>query len=192
MSITAKGDDMADKDLKIDGTFSEKELKALFDELASLLAGASKGKLADLRRTLATSSKTRIGLKRKGDGVEMKVKVKTEATPAKKPAKRAPAAAAKTRKPKYKALKKRMEQSFKSISKSLKAGNLPAKQTVQAFLKDSDLMITYPKKGDKHYNAYKKACQSFQTAFEEGKLPSVRRTYKRLDTLMDTCHDEYK
>lgn len=93
--------------------------------------------------------------------------------------------------PKYKSLKKRMKTEFKAIKMALQQGTLPERALVHAFARDSELMITYPGKGDEYYKDYESALQQFLVAVSEADLEAVSKSVAALDHCKKVCHDKY-
>lgn len=94
--------------------------------------------------------------------------------------------------PDYKALKKRMKGSFKEIGEALAEGRLPDRETVDSFMADSALMITYPSNGDEFYPRYKTACGDFLVAFKAGDPAQTQDRYNQIKAIKSDCHDRYK
>jgi len=95
-------------------------------------------------------------------------------------------------KPRYKALKKRMDKDFDIIKKSVKAAELPPSETVQRFMEDSDMMCRFQDKGEKYYEIYLAECCEFQNAVEAKNLEDIDTHVQRLKVLKKSCHKKYK
>ncbi len=94
-------------------------------------------------------------------------------------------------KPSYKDLKKRMRSSFKMLVKLIHDGEIPPREAVDSFLKDSALMVTYPGYGDDYYESYTATCETLKAAFDSG---DVTRMHKAVDALIhekSRCHAKY-
>lgn len=93
---------------------------------------------------------------------------------------------------KYKQLKKRMEKYFKELEENLGQDEMPSREIVSVFLRDSESMVEYPGKGDAFYQDFKQDCSAFQEAFENEDLPQLKETVSRLAVLRDSCHERHK
>lgn len=94
-------------------------------------------------------------------------------------------------KPKYKSLKKRMKKPWKMILEALQAGTMPDAGLVQSFVRDSELMVTYPGKGDEFYGAYRVGLERFASAYEAGDQQAAADAAAALERLKKACHDRY-
>jgi XXXCH domain-containing protein len=95
-------------------------------------------------------------------------------------------------KPKYTDLKKRMKESFKEVFKSLSTGAFPSEQAVDSFLNGARLMVTYPDRGDEHYEAFSNACAQLQEAFVKRDLAQCQEISKELNRMKTECHSDHK
>lgn len=95
-------------------------------------------------------------------------------------------------KPRYTHLKKRMKAHFKAIQAAVSEGQLPERGVVNDFVRDSELMITYPGKGDEFYGAYRRATEQFMVAVTEGDLAAVAATVDELERQKQVCHDKHE
>ena len=95
-------------------------------------------------------------------------------------------------KPEYSDLKKRMQCSFKTIFKTIHAGNMPPVKAVEDFLADSKLMVTYGGYGDEYYNDYICACETFRQAIESGEVEEAHKACDLLNNIKAHCHAHYK
>jgi XXXCH domain-containing protein len=96
------------------------------------------------------------------------------------------------KKPKYDDLKDRMEKDFKAILSDLSKGLTPARATAHRFIRDSELMCTYPGKGDEYYDDYRAEVERFAASQAEGDVDAMRLHAGKLDDLKHACHDRYK
>jgi XXXCH domain-containing protein len=93
---------------------------------------------------------------------------------------------------KYSKLKKRMEVYFKDLLKSLQDNQIPSREIVSVFLRDSEQMTGYPGYGDEYYQEYRRACQDFEKVYEREDLAGLKECADTLNTLKSRCHDKYK
>jgi XXXCH domain-containing protein len=93
---------------------------------------------------------------------------------------------------KYKKLKKRLKESFKSITESLMGDVMPGEAVVTSFLQDAKLMMTFPEKGPEFYDDFDKTCMAFSRAFETKNLEACKAAGMALNQLRKDCHSRYK
>jgi len=95
-------------------------------------------------------------------------------------------------KPKYKKLKKMMEEQFKQIHDLLAMNQLPDTQLMLSFFQNSNLMVSFKDRGEIHYEPYISALERFKTAVSTNDLLSCKVIYKELNQIKIDCHKEYK
>ena len=93
---------------------------------------------------------------------------------------------------KYSKLKKRMEVYFVDLLKSLDEDQIPSREIVTVFLRDSEHMLSFPGYGDEFYQEYRQACQAFEQAYEQEDLSRLKDCAQLLKTLKNRCHDVHK
>ncbi len=135
----------------------------------------------------AAVKKLKISLAPQGNGFFLRMKAKGGAGRRSKP--HSPESPGR---PDYKFLKKRMKGSFHRIGQALSEGRLPDRKTMDSFMADSALMITYPANGDEFYPRYKTACAEFLNAFRAGDPDDTRARYNQIKAIKSDCHDRYK
>lgn len=96
------------------------------------------------------------------------------------------------KKPKYKKLKKQMQVTFKAIRDKMSESNLPDPLSVQTFMRDALIMVSYPDNGDEYYEAFAETCHRFSQAYESGDLEAVKTAFAEIDQMRKDCHDRYK
>lgn len=180
------------QEFKFEQDMTPQELKELLSRLADGLADAeadagSGPELAGL--PLKSVSKLKIGIKRTAQGFECKVKAKVAGSPEELAGLELPSDAA--GKPKYKSLKKRMKSTFKAVTLSLLAGEMPAEALVTGFVEDSRLMVTYPGNGDEFYPVYSQAVDGLEAAYKAQDLEAMRKAALELSRLKSECHERY-
>jgi XXXCH domain-containing protein len=182
---------MSGKELKFEKVMSSKNAADFLRALAQEIEHGAMDELKEFDLAFDDFKKMKLELKRDGDQLHLKAKVKAAEAGAAcgEPSCEEAEAAGK---PKYKTVKKRMEKSFKSMGDALKKGLLPEKGEVSAFIADSELMVGYPGHGDEHYDQYTKLCVQLNVANENGDLPAVQEKYAELKALKKLCHDQYK
>lgn len=95
-------------------------------------------------------------------------------------------------KPKYKGLKKRLEKTWKTVREGLALGVLPEKILMDLLGGDFRAMLTYPGKGDEHYEENRKALEELQEAVAQGDLERARAVAALVERLKKECHRRYK
>jgi XXXCH domain-containing protein len=185
---------------KIEMTIAPDEVADFFKSLAQDLEGGSLH-VDDASISLEGFKSIEIGLKKTGEGLKVKVKVKTPATPFVAPGlpaavpaggEAAPAEARPDGKPRYSTLKKWMKKEFKAIREALALGQMPDPDLAESFVADSLLMCSYPGKGDEFYPAYTAQAEAFGAAVKAGDLVAAQTAVAGLDALKRDCHDRYK
>ncbi len=185
---------MTSREVKIERSFSNTETAQFLRDLAAAIEdGDQMGLLEEYGVSLHNSKKIKLGIKRAGEEIILKLKIKSaaEAYTPEAGAEGSERPAAEER-PGYKSLKKRMKSTFKRIGNALEQGQLPASPDIEQFLADSRLMVSYAGKGDEFYAAYTAACQGFNTAVQGGDPAAVLARYRALDQLKSDCHQRYK
>ena len=92
----------------------------------------------------------------------------------------------------YIALKKRMREDFRSIRRSVKRDKLPSADAVTSFLDDSAKMVSFPGKGDEHYEEYMKLVSEFRKAWEGKDIALLQKRVAELRQIKEACHERYK
>lgn len=93
---------------------------------------------------------------------------------------------------KYGELKRRMKKTFASLKKTLAAGETPGNELVMTFIKECELMTSYPGYGDEYYDPFNKALKVLDKAFSKKKYESIREAILQMDTIRKECHTRYK
>lgn len=97
--------------------------------------------------------------------------------------------------PKYKVLKKRMRQTFKSLAASLAAGTPPPAEVLDLFASDSRLMCAFPGLGDEFYPPYLELVDRLVAQVRAGDPESLRQaldTAGALNQMKKDCHARHK
>lgn len=89
----------------------------------------------------------------------------------------------------YKRLKKRMEKDFLAIEEALEAGIFPPEIECTRFIDDSKSMVTYPGKGDRHYEKYCQAIEEFARNLKEKDMNALVAAVKRIEAIKHVCHE---
>ncbi len=92
---------------------------------------------------------------------------------------------------KYKVLKKLMKAQFKDIRAALAEGRMPERDLAHGFVRNSDLMVTYPGKGDEFYGQYSQAVQNFMSKVTENDIPGAAAAAEELENQKKICHEKY-
>lgn len=180
---------MGSREIKYERTVSSADATSFFRAIANSIEEASP-ELENYGIDFNAAKKIVIEIKKAGDQFTLKIKAKypdlLDASGIQ------PATTVGNRRPPYKYLKKRMKGAFKSIGNSLLAGEIPNDTTVGQFLDDSEVMVTYPGRGDEFYERYTAACREFSAAFESGNREDLRDKFTLLSKLKEECHSLYK
>lgn len=97
--------------------------------------------------------------------------------------------------PKYKVLKKRMRQTFKSLAASLAAGTPPPAEVLDLFAADSRLMCAFPGLGDEFYPPYLELVDRLVAQIQAGDAESLRQaldTAGAINQMKKDCHARHK
>ena len=198
------------KEKKFKKKMDAAELAALLRDIADQLEGSEKINNHALSQAFIDFNKASLKLKRKSDSLSVKVKVetqpqldessKTDIRPATKAIARPTTdkvpepsyTSDKIEKPKYKTLKKRMKSSFKLIREALESNQMPMAAILESFIRDSELMVTYPGYGDEYYEAYRNLCSRFSEACSKGDLGALKSLTIELNQMKSDCHKRYK
>jgi XXXCH domain-containing protein len=184
---------------KIKKRLPSEELPAYLRCLADALENKTDHLPEELSDLPTPVAKIEIKGKDRDDAWELKLKIKGE--PLAEPVLEKPADdvainddAGAEPKVKYKPLKKKMKSAFKEMGEALEANKLPDPETVNAFLADSDRMLSFTGKkyGEPHYFAYKSACRQLADAYAAKNWEWYKSAYAALNQLMHDCHKEYK
>lgn len=182
---------MSGKELKFEKVVPSQNAADFLRALSQMIENGNMDELKKFDLASTDFKKMKIELKREGDQLHLKAKVKT-------------AVACTTcgemtceeeegdGKLKYKTLKKRMDKCFKSMGDTLKKGLMPEKSEVSTFVADSELMVGYTGHGDEHYDQYAKLCVQLNVASENGDLVAMQEKYAEIKAMKKLCHDQYK
>lgn len=182
---------MASKALKLARVMSAREAAAFLRELADTIESGHMDNMKEFDVHIDDFKKLKIGLRRSGEEIEIKAKVKYTAPP--EPGDAPQAETDQEAGPgKYSKLKKRMEKTFKAMEEATKADSLPDPALMESFLADSARMVTYPGKGDEFYERYVEACRLFSDAFASGDVAGTAERLAQLKALRKDCHAIYK
>lgn len=90
--------------------------------------------------------------------------------------------------PGFKALKKRMDKSFKMIGERLENGGLPSNIEVELFCSNAQRMTTFAGYGDSMYPEFIQVIHEFQEAFHRSDLDECLSLYARISAIKKSCH----
>lgn len=180
---------------KLDMTCSAEELAKVLRDMAEAL---ERGRFSLEGRDLAWSEVLKISLaiKNRGEVAEVRMKVasghlRTDSSKAALPDAKTRSTAGRKPRGGYGALKKRMKKTFKNIVYALHEHTWPDAEDVDAFVRDSGLMVQYPGKGDEFYAAYSEAVAGFAAAVESQDLGAATQKAHLLNDLKTRCHKLY-
>jgi XXXCH domain-containing protein len=178
-----------EEERKIERTMQRNELPAFFRELADALEQDGESALSGLNR----SRKFKISGKDEFGHLSVKIKIKSQWGEAAGPgeAQTAEAEGRPSAKPRFKDIKKRMKFDFRVIVKALHEGGLPPQDTVERFVADAGLMVTYPGKGEEFYDDFSHAVEEFAAAFAAGDRLAMGAMAEALAHQKARCHAIY-
>ena len=179
---------MGSKEVKIEKQFSPADTGAFLKTLADGLAGKPEGDLSPYGIDLQDCKKIKVDIKPEGEIFNLKLKVKHRS-----PAQGTTADEGSAGPMKYKTLKKQMKSTFKSLKTSLEAGTLPPKETVETFMQQAVMMVSYKDQGygDEYYDEFMKFCNDLKQAFDAGDMEQLVTAYNCVDARKALCHDKY-
>ncbi len=70
----------------------------------------------------------------------------------------------------------------------MEQGTLPDSAVLADFVALSQIMTSYPGFGDDHYDAYTKACLTFNKACRKNELREAQETFKSIMQIKHDCH----
>lgn len=130
----------------------------------------------------------------KDDGLQMRAKISIrfsrEAAPARQGCPVAKPSGEELR-PQYKALKKHMKQTFKSIGQALAVSALPADLEAQSFVVDAKLMVTYAGKGDAFYSVFLEKVEAFEAALAARNVEAAAALHREISGIKRECHGRH-
>ena len=192
---------MKNSERKIKKNISFGKLPAQLRHLADALDGRSDALPSEWRDLPNPIAKLEVKGKAQGDNWALKIKIKAESTSDPEPLPAENTTAAHVTAPPagkndldYKQLKKKMKVAFKEIEASLAANKQPAQEALEAFLRASDLMMTFSGAayGEVHYPAYRNACQALRAAYEIPDMAALKTAFATLAQLKKDCHRNCK
>ena len=182
---------MSSNATKIKKELEVTEVGSFLRELADDFDGRGDVFTADSGGQLQDFYKFELKMKREMTAVSLKLKIELE-QPAGETVTGEMVEEAETAKPKYKQLKKEMQATFKTIKKSLAENRMPDETTVQTFMGQAALMVSYPGHGDVYYDAFTQACRRFSEAFQNQNWAGQQSSFNEIDQLKSDCHDRFK
>ncbi|WP_320172361.1 GAK system XXXCH domain-containing protein [Maridesulfovibrio sp.] len=181
------------KDSKIERMISTGELPEFFRKMASAMETGATDENAYLS-AIEGFEKLKISIRNEQGQTVIKIKARPSKMPDQDETATSEAESrSDTGKPKYTQLKKRMKKSFKTIFKTLHAGEMPPAETVEEFIADSELMTSYTGKGlgDEYYSEYTDACEVFMEAFKAGDQEAAHTACDEINHIKTKCHAKY-
>jgi XXXCH domain-containing protein len=178
---------MGSREVKIEKQLTVQDTENFLRNLADGLTGKAEGDLSSYGIDLQDFKKIRLSLKQEAEQFGLKVKVKYKSpTPEGTPEETGIPV-------KYKSLKKQIKKTFKDIKTSLDAGNLPTPATVETFMAEAEMMVSFTDRGygDEYYGEFMQMCNDFKQAFEAGDPDLLLTAYNCIDARKALCHDKY-
>ena len=175
---------------KIKKTLSRDELGRYLHTLADAIQNKDAGNDPPLALLQSTFNKLEFKCKRETERFDIKLKLKTDAKET-RPMEDAGAASAIASEG-YKALKKRMQATFKAVGRAVRENRVPSQQVVQTFQQDVTAMIRFPDRGEPHYDAFEALCQRLADACRQHRIEDIRQAFEALNKMKKDCHARYK
>lgn len=182
---------MSGKEMKIEKVIPAQNAADFLRALSQMIEQANTEELQEIAIAFDDFKKMKIELKKEGDQLLLKAKIKTT-TPGAACGEPACEETETGGKPKYKTVKKRMDKCFKAMGEAFKKGIMPEKTQMDAFIADSELMVGYAGHGDEHYDQYSKLCVQLNVACENNDLTAMQEKYAELKAMKKLCHEQYK
>ncbi len=178
---------------KVKKNLALSEMSAFFRELADAFEGNSNTALSSEENKIQDFQKIEIKMKRQMTAVSIKMKVTPEFAQEQDQETQAPVdQATDKQKPKYKKLKKQMDETCKTIQQSFSEKRLPDQEIVHTFLRDALIMVSFSGYGDEHYEPFVAACRRFSDACLRSDWNAAEAGFQQIDQLKKNCHDRYK
>lgn len=175
---------------KIKKTLARDELSRYLHTLAD--AVQTTGAVYDPPFSLLQSAfdKLEFKCKREAERFEIKLKLKTNAKEERsiEGVDASPAATPGA----YKALKKRMQATFKRLGAMIADNRTPDDLLIQTFQTEVLEMIRYPDRGEPHYDAFVAACRRLTEACQSNRMDEMRQAFDALSRMKKDCHTRYK
>jgi|GEM_PF-5544898 len=181
---------MATKTSKREKVLPVEELPEFFREFADEMEAALRGR-EEGRSNLGLFRRMKIKIKNAGPQAVVKFKMERD-TPGETVGAESRPRRTKSKKGSYKELKKRMDKTFSSLSRSLREGVIPSGTDIERFYREVQQMVTYKDKGKPHYAEFVKVSNGFFGACRDGDLSAAQTAYQRLRDLKKVCHDRFK
>jgi len=93
---------------------------------------------------------------------------------------------------KFRPLKKGLQQSFKNLSNSIERNKLPDPKTLDRFLDEVSLMVSYPGFGDEFYGAFQEACLTLLNFHRANDIEGFSNQIASIQILKKLCHNRLK
>jgi len=92
----------------------------------------------------------------------------------------------------YKALKKRMQITFKDLGVAISENRIPSEPLIHTFQEEVAEMIRFPDRGEPHYDAFEAACRQLTGACRSNRIENVLQAFEALIKMKKDCHTRYK
>jgi len=175
---------------KIKKTLSRDELGRYLHTLANAVQRSDERHDSELTLLQTDFEKIELKCKRKTDGIAVKLKIKTDARWA--PPQEGNREPISDPSGAYKALKKRMQTTFKRLGASIAANRIPDDPLIHAFEAQVLEMIRFPDRGEPHYEAFEAGCRRLVEACQGNRMDDMRQAFEALQRMKKDCHDCYK
>lgn len=175
---------------KIKKTLSRDELSRYLHTLADALENAEAVHDPQLAMLKNAFDKLELKCKREVErfGIKLKLESDDRGTPSAGPVRASSSEPSTT----YKALKKRMQVTFKRLGAVIADNQIPNGPLLLAFQQDALEMIRFPDRGEPHYEAFEAACRRLAEASQNNQPGEVRQAFEVLKRMKKDCHARYK
>ena len=93
---------------------------------------------------------------------------------------------------KFRPLKKNLRHSFTQLRYAVDSGKMPSKRSVNQFIDQVNLMVSYPGFGDEFYTSFKAACTELRTFHNAVDLNSFEKQLACIHSLKKQCHNRFR
>ena len=93
---------------------------------------------------------------------------------------------------KFRPLKKNLRHSFKELRYAIESDTMPDKKSVEQFLDEINLMVSYPGFGDEFYAPFKAACGQLLTFYNASDFDGFQNQVAVIRGLKKQCHNRFK
>jgi XXXCH domain-containing protein len=175
---------------KIKKRLSRQELGYFLHTVANAVQRSGEIQDAELALLQTDFAKLELKCRPEADGITIKLKFKTDAR--REPLQEGLRGSLPDPSGDYKALKKRMQATFKRLGVTIANNRIPDDPLIHTFQTEVLEMIRYPDRGEPHYDAFAAACRRLVEACQSNRMDIVRPAFEALGRMKKDCHTRYK